>query len=80
MENVSQNETLTLFIYYYAQQLKENQNIYIGMWNIKRHRHKTSRAVGSWNWKINSTTGKKQPNIFLQGKNEKKKQSLYLGN
>jgi len=66
MENVSQNEQLTLFIHYYAQQLKENQNVYIEMLNINRHRHKTNSAVESWNWKLNSTTGKQQPNVFLR--------------
>jgi hypothetical protein len=36
MENVSQNEKLTLFIDYCAQQLMENQIVYIEMWNINR--------------------------------------------
>jgi hypothetical protein len=66
MENISQNEKLTLFINYYTQQLMENENILIEMWNINRHRHRTNSAVEGWNSKLNSTTGKQQPNVFLQ--------------
>ena len=34
MENVAQNEKLTLFLDYYIQQMMENQSDPIEMWNI----------------------------------------------
>jgi hypothetical protein len=66
LENVPQNEKLTLFLDYYIQQLMENQNIPIEMWNINKHRHRTSNAVEGGNSKLNSTIGKQQTNVFLQ--------------
>jgi len=44
MENVPLNEKLTLF-YYYFQQLMENQNVPIEMWNINNHRLRTNKAT-----------------------------------
>jgi hypothetical protein len=37
MENIPQNEKLTLFLAYYVQQLMKNQNDLIEMWNINKH-------------------------------------------
>ena len=45
MENVSQNEKFNLFRDYYAQELMQNQNVPIEMWNISKHRHRTNSAV-----------------------------------
>jgi len=45
MENVPLNEKLTLFLYYYFQQLMENQNVPIKMWNINNHRLRTNKAT-----------------------------------
>jgi len=45
MENISQNEKLTLFINYYAQQWMENQNVPIEMWNTKKRRYRSNNAV-----------------------------------
>jgi hypothetical protein len=35
MKNVPQNEKLTLFLDYYVQQLMENQNVPIEMWDVQ---------------------------------------------
>jgi len=35
VENVPQNEKLTLFLDYYFKQLMENQNVPIEMWNVQ---------------------------------------------
>jgi hypothetical protein len=45
----------------------ENQNVPVEMWNINQHRHRTNYAVVGWNSKLNSTTGKQQPNVFSAG-------------
>jgi hypothetical protein len=65
LENVPQNEKLTLFLDYSIQQLMENQNVPIEMWNINKHRHRTNNAVEGWNSQLNSTTGKQQTNVFF---------------
>jgi hypothetical protein len=44
MENVAQNEKLTLFLDYYIQQLMQNQKDLIEMWNINKHRYRTNSA------------------------------------
>jgi hypothetical protein len=36
------------------------------MWNIYKHRQRTNIAVEGWNLKLNSTTGKQLPTVFLQ--------------
>jgi len=38
MDNVPQNEKLTLFLDHYVPQLMENQNVTIETWNINKHR------------------------------------------
>ena len=43
-----------------------DQNVPIEIWNIGTHRHRTNSAVESWISKLNSVTGQKQPNVFLQ--------------
>jgi len=45
LEHAPQNEQLTLFPDYYIQQLMENQNVPIEMWNINKHRYRTNNAV-----------------------------------
>jgi hypothetical protein len=64
-ESVLQNEKLTLFLDYFVQQILENQNVPIQMWNINRHRHGTNSAAEGWNSKLNSIIRKQQPNVFL---------------
>ena len=56
MENVPQNEKLTLFLNYYVQELMQNQNVPIEMWNIDKHQHSSNRAVEGWNslWESNN--------------------------
>jgi len=66
LENVPQNEKLTLLPDYYIQQLMENQNVPIEMWNISKHRQRTNNAVEGWNSKLNSTIGKQKLNVCLQ--------------
>jgi hypothetical protein len=51
----------------------QNQNVLIYMWNVNKHRHRTSRAVEGWNSKLNSITGKQQPDVFLQVQKRKEK-------
>jgi len=66
MENVPQNEKLTLFLDYFVEQWMENQNVFIEVWNINKHRHKTNNAIKCWNSKITGFVGKQQRNVFLQ--------------
>ena len=73
MENVPQNEKLTLFLDHYVQQLLENQNVPIETWNIYKHRSWTNHAVEGWNFKLNSVIRKQQQNIFLQVQKLKEK-------
>jgi hypothetical protein len=54
MENVQQNEELTLFLDYIVEQWMENQNAAIEMWNINKHRQRTNNAVEGLNSKLNS--------------------------
>ena len=74
MENVPLNEKLTLF-YYYFQQLMENQNVTIEMWNGNNLRLRTNKAVEGWNYKPNSIIGKQQP-VFLQVQKVKERAEL----
>jgi hypothetical protein len=66
MENVPQDGELTLFLDYSVQQLLENRNVPIEMWNVNKHRYRTNSAFGGWDSKLNSITGKQQPIVFLQ--------------
>jgi len=68
MGNVPQNEKLTLFLDYYVQELMQNQNVPIDMWNIKKYRHRTNSTVEGWNCKLNRIMGQQQPYGFLQVK------------
>jgi hypothetical protein len=43
MENVPLSEKVTLFLVYYFQQLMENQNVPIEMWNLNKHRKGTTK-------------------------------------
>jgi hypothetical protein len=65
VENVPQNEKLTLFLDYFVEHWMESQNVPIEMWNINKHRHTTNNAVEGWNSKPNSIIVKQQPNMFL---------------
>jgi hypothetical protein len=73
---VPQNEKLTSLLDYYAQQLMENQNVPIEMWNINKYRHRTNNSVEVWNSKLNSAIGKQQPNIFPQVQKRKEEAEL----
>jgi len=41
-ENVPQNEKLISLLDYFVEQLTENQNVPIEMWNINKERHRTT--------------------------------------
>jgi len=58
MENLPQNEKCPLFHHYFVYRWMENQNVPVDTWNINKHRHRTSRAVEGWNYKLNSVTGR----------------------
>jgi adenylosuccinate synthase len=60
MENVPQNEKLTLFLDYYVQELMQNQNVPIEMWSIIKQRNRTNSAVEGWNSKLISIMGDQQ--------------------
>ena len=64
MENVPQNEKLTLFLGYFVKQWMENQNVPIEVWNIKKHRHRTNNAIKCLNFKVTRFAGKQQSNVF----------------
>jgi hypothetical protein len=66
MENVPQNGELTLFLYYCFQQLLENRNVPIEMWNVNKHRHRTNSVFRVWDSKLNSIAGKQQTFVFPQ--------------
>jgi hypothetical protein len=66
VENVSKNEKLTVFLEYYVQQLMQNQNVPVEMWNINKYRHRTNSAVEGWNSKLKSIMGEQQPCAFLR--------------
>jgi hypothetical protein len=66
VENVPQNEKLTLLLNYFVEQGMGNQNVPIEMWNINKHRHTTKNAIEGWNSKLNSIIGKQQPAVFLR--------------
>ena len=66
MENVPQNEKLTLFLDNFVEQWMENQNVPIEMQNINKYRYRTNNAVDGWNSKLSSIIGEQQPTVFLQ--------------
>ena len=66
MENVPHNDKLTLFLVYCAQQLMENHNVLIEMWNTNNNRRRTDSTVDGWNCELNSIIGRRKPNVFLQ--------------
>jgi hypothetical protein len=41
-ENIPQDEKLTLLLDYFVEQLMENQNVPIEMWNINKERQRTT--------------------------------------
>jgi len=45
MQNVAQNDKLTLFLDYHIQKVMENQNDPIELWNINMHWHRTKSEV-----------------------------------
>jgi hypothetical protein len=55
-----------LFLDYYAQELMQNQNVTIEMWNTNKHRHRTNSAFEGLISKLKSTMGEQQPYIFLR--------------
>ena len=65
MENIPQNEKLTLFIDYNVQQWMENQNVPIEMWNTNKHQHTSNSALEGWNSNLSNIIGKQQPNLFV---------------
>ena len=65
-ENVPQNGKLTLFFDYCVQQLVENRNVAIEMWNVNERRNRTNSAFEGWDSKLNNITGKQRPTVFLQ--------------
>jgi hypothetical protein len=62
MENIPQNEKLTLFLDFHVEQLMESHNIRMEMWNINKRRHRTNNAVEGWNAKLKSIITEQQPN------------------
>ena len=76
VENITLSEKLTLFLDYYFQQLIENQNVPIEMWNVNKRRLRTNKAVEGWNSKLNSVIGKEQPNVFLRVQKVKEETEL----
>jgi hypothetical protein len=79
-ENFPLNEKVTLFLEYYFQQLTENQNVPIEVWNLHKHRKKNSKTVEGCNSKLNSIIGKQEPYVFLQVQKVKKERIWYFGN
>ena len=65
MVNVPLCQKVTLFLDYYFQQLMENQNVPIEMWNAHKHRLRTNKALEDCNSKLNSIIGEQQPIVFL---------------
>jgi hypothetical protein len=65
MENVPQNEKLTLFLDYFVKQWMENWNVPIEVWNINMHLRGTNNAVKRLNSKLTGFTGEQQYNVFL---------------
>ena len=65
MVNVPLCQKVTLFLDYYFQQLMENQNVPIEMWNVHKHRLRTNKALEDCNSKLNSIIGEQQPIVFL---------------
>jgi hypothetical protein len=55
-----------LFLDYYVQELMQNQNVPIEMWNTNKHRHRTDSAVEGLISKPKSIMGGQQPYIFLR--------------
>jgi hypothetical protein len=51
MENVPLSEKVNLFLDYYFQQLMENQNVPIEIWNVNKHPLRTNKADEGWNSK-----------------------------
>jgi len=43
----------------------EKQNVPIETWNINKHRPLTNHTVEGRNFKLNSTMGKQEQNVFL---------------
>ena len=76
VENVPLSDKVTLFLDYYFQQLIENQNVSIEMWNVNKHRLRTNKADEGWNSKLNSVIGKEQPNVFLRVQKVKEETEL----
>jgi hypothetical protein len=66
VENIPQNEKLTLFLDYYFQQLMENQNVTIEMKYVNNHRRRTNKADEVWNSQPNSITRKQHPEVFFR--------------
>ena len=66
MENVAYNEKLTLFLDYYVQQLMENQNVPIEMWNTNKYQRWANSEVEGWNSILNSTGRKRRTKVFLK--------------
>jgi len=76
IENVPQNEKVTLFLDYFVEQWMENQNVPIEMRNINKHRYRTNNAVDGWNSKLSNIIGKQQPTVFLQVQKVKEQAEL----
>ena len=53
-------------LYLYVQELMQNQNVPIEMWNINKHRHRTNSAVEGLIFKLKSIMGEQQPYVFLR--------------
>jgi hypothetical protein len=66
VEIVPQNEKLSLFLDYFVKQWMENQNAPMEVWNVNKHRHRTSRAIKCWDSKLMGCVGKQQHTVFLQ--------------
>jgi hypothetical protein len=76
MENVPLSDKVTLFLDYYFQQMMENQNVPIEMWNVNKCQLRNNKAVEVWNSKLNSIRRKEQPHFFLQVQKVKEETEL----
>jgi hypothetical protein len=66
MENVPQSEKLTLFLDYYVQELMQNRDVPIEMWNINKYWHRANSVVEGWNSKLQSIMGEQQPYVLMR--------------
>ena len=78
MENVLKNKKWTLFLDYFVEQLTKNQNIFIVIWNVSKHRHSTISEAEGWNSKLNSAIRMQQPNVFFTGKEIKMGNRVFI--